>query len=227
MQPVITPAALVAAQKMMMNGAMNVMQTLASPLGIPMNVREMEDPMGGYCFALEIQGVELAHFQECSGLKNSTEVFEIREGGVNHAVHKLPGASRWENLVLRYGVSSDTSMMSLREQILNDDYSTASMSSFSSSVGGFTANLGAAVGGLLGGGPGQAQPKRFNGSIVIKNNRMQEMVRYTFKDAWAVSWEGPKFDSTNSSLAIESIEIAHHGIEVSRSWRAGIPMGWT
>jgi phage tail-like protein len=53
------------------------------------------------------------------------------------------------------------------------------------------------------------------------------MIRYTFQDAWAVSWEGPKFDATNSGLAIESIELAHHGIEVSRSWSASVPWGWT
>ena len=207
---------------------MNLLQTATSALGIPIHAREMEDPMGGYVFALEIQGVELAHFQECSGLKNSTEVFEIREGGVNHAVHKLPGASRWENIVLRYGVSSDTSMLALRELILNDTYEQGSAAGFAGvQVGGMMANMGAAISSVLGGGPGQSQPKRFNGSIVIKNNRMQEMVRYTFKDAWTVSWEGQKFDSTNSSLAIESIELAHHGIEVSRSWRANIPIGWT
>ena len=88
--------------------------------------------------------------------------------------------------------------------------------------GKLAGEIGNAMGG---GGPGASQPKRFNGSIVIKNNRMQEMVRYTFKDAWAVSWEGPKLDSGNSSLAFETLEIAHHGLEVSRSWR--MPMGWT
>jgi phage tail-like protein len=56
---------------------------------------------------------------------------------------------------------------------------------------------------------------------------MQEMIRYTFQGAWIVSWEGPKFDATNSALAVESLEIAHHGIEVSKSWRTAIPMGWT
>jgi hypothetical protein len=228
-QPVITPANLIQAQKMLLNGAMGALQGVANAagLGLPMTARELEDPVGSYVFALEIQGVELAHFQECSGLKSSTEVFEIREGGVNHAVHKLPGQSRWENLILRTGISSDSSLLALREMIINHEYSSSSMNMMQGfKPGGMMAQGMASLGSLLSGvGPSQAQPKRFNGSIVIKNNRMQEMVRYTFKDAWAVSWEGPKLDSGNSNLAIETLEIAHHGIEVSRSWR--MPLGWT
>ena len=84
-------------------------------------------------------------------------------------------------------------------------------------AGGAMGQLAGEIGNAMGGGgPGASQPKRFNGSIVIKNNRMQEMVRYTFKDAWAVSWEGPKLDSGNSSIAFETLEIAHHGLEVNR-----------
>jgi phage tail-like protein len=171
-------------------------------LGMPNHTRPLEEPQGAYVFALEINGIEIAHFMECSGLKSTTEVFQIKEGGANHAVHKLPGQSTWDNLILRYGVTSDTSMIALREAIINDEY------------------------GMGGPGAGGAQPKRFNGSVVIKNNRMQEIVRYTFKDAWAVSWEGPKLDSMNSQVALETLELAHHGIEVSRSAVASSPMGW-
>ena len=228
-QPVITPASLVQAQKMLLNGAGSALQSIAgaSGVGIPMAARELEDPIGGFVFALEVQGVELAHFHECSGLKSQTEIFEIREGGVNHATHKIPGQSRWENIVLKTGVSSDASLMTLREMILNDAYDSGSMNMMQGfQAGGSVGQLAGEIGNAMGvGGPGGSQPKRFNGSIVIKNNRMQEMVRYTFKDAWAVSWEGPKLDSGNSSLAFETLEIAHHGLEVSRSWR--MPMGWT
>ena len=70
-------------------------------------VANVADPEGNYIFALEIDGIEVAQFLECSGLKTSTEVFEIQEGGMNHRVHKLPGQSRWENLQLRYGVTAE------------------------------------------------------------------------------------------------------------------------
>lgn len=144
--------------------------------------QDMLDPEGNYVFALEIDGVEIAHFTECSGLKTSTEVFEIAEGGMNDRVHKLPGQSKWENITLRYGVTSDTSLLGWRGEILDDKFGISD---------------------------------RRNGSIVVKNNQMQVVRRYNFKDAWAVAWEGPSLSASGSELAVEMIEIAHHGIEVT------------
>ncbi len=140
------------------------------------------DPEGNFIFALEIDGIEVAQFQECSGLKSSTTIFELEEGGMNHRVHKLPGQSRWENVVLRYGVTNDVSLMSWRGEILSDEFGKGS---------------------------------RRNGSIVVKNNQMETVRRYSFVDAWPVSWEGPSFSSAGAELAIEAIELAHHGIFVS------------
>ena len=57
--------------------------------------------------------------------------------------------------------------------------------------------------------------KRRNGSIVLKNNAMEVVRRYNFVDAWPVAWEGPSFSSSGSELAIEMIELAHHGISVA------------
>ena len=212
-QPKISSATMMHLQRGALNAMQSAMSSIGTQLGLGFAARELEDPAGAYVFSLEIDGVELAHFQDCSGIKNSTEVFEIKEGGLNHAVHKLPGQSTWDNLVLSYGVTSSSSMLSLRAAILNDDYSSEMKlpslreSLKSNPLGGFPSF----------GGSTAAQPKRFNGSIVIRNNKFQELLRYNFKDAWVVSWEGPKLDSTNSSLAISKVEIAHHGIEVVRN----------
>lgn len=140
------------------------------------------DPEGNYIFALEIDGIEVAQFLECSGLKSSTEIFELVEGGMNHRVHKLPGQSRWENITLRYGVTNDISLMKWRDEILQDKFGRSA---------------------------------RRNGSIVVKNNQMETVRRYNFVDAWPVGWEGPAFSSSSSELAIESVELAHHGVYVS------------
>ena len=198
-QPKISSATARHIQRAAANMASKALSKLGTSLGMGFAARELEEPSGAYVFSLEIDGVELAHFQDCSGIKSSTEVFEIKEGGVNHATHKLPGQSTWDNLVLSYGVTSNSSMLSLRDFIVNDDYSSSSIASFKSP-----------------GGSGSALPKRFNGSIVIRNNHFHEVVRYNFMNAWVVSWEGPKLDSNNSSLAISKVEIAHHGIEVVR-----------
>ena len=144
--------------------------------------RDFFDPEGNFVFALEIDGVEVAHFMECSGIKTSTQVFELEEGGMNHRVHKLPGQSRWGNITLRYGVSSDTTLMEWRDEVLQDEF---------------------------------GEGCRRNGSIVVKDNQMNEVRRYNFLDAWPVAWEGPSLSSGGAEVAVEMVEIAHHGIVVA------------
>ena len=56
---------------------------------------------------------------------------------------------------------------------------------------------------------------RRNGSIILRTLQMEEVRRYNFVQAWPVGWDGPNFDAGAADLAIESIEIAHHGITVS------------
>ena len=60
-------------------------------------------------FSVEIQGLEVAYFSECSGLELNTEVFEYAEGGLNGYTHKLPTRTKVGNITLRRGlVESDT-----------------------------------------------------------------------------------------------------------------------
>ncbi len=245
-QPQIKSASIIAAQRGVQQAASNIISgavgavggALGGFMGQPAMARSLEDPMGGYVFALEINKMEVAHFTECAGLKSSTEIYTIKEGGMNHAVHKLPGQSTWDNIVLKYGVTSDMSMLSLREFIMNDEYAGSGAGADMGNIfGGFSTNTSAgsmissvsnAIRSALDGGsgsPGKMENKRFSGSIVLKNNKMQEMVRYTFQQAWVVSWEGPKLNSEGSNLAIESIEIAHHGVNVSRSYASKVPFG--
>jgi hypothetical protein len=244
-QPTIQSASIIAAQRGMQQAASNMIAgavgavggSLGGFLGMPAIARALEDPMGGYVFALEINKMEVAHFSECAGLKSTTEVYTVKEGGMNHAVHKFPGQSSWDNIVLKYGVTSDMSMMSLREYILNDEYAggagaidlgdvmssgISTNTSVSSAINSVSSSIRSA---LDGGSSGKMENKRFSGSIVLKNNKMQEMVRYTFQQAWVVSWEGPKLNSEGSNLAIETIEIAHHGLNVSRSYASKNPFG--
>jgi len=148
-------------------------------------MRETEviaDPEGAYYFALEIEGCEIAQFMECSGLKSTTEIFEVQEGGLNDRVHKFPGQSKWENITLRWGVTSNVDMLNWRAAVLQDKF----------------------------------HEDEFwrNGSIVLKGQDGAEVRRYNFKMGWPVSWEGPSFNGGSSDIAIEALELAHHGIDV-------------
>ena len=87
---------------------------------------ESLDPYGNYYFALEIKDdggtTEVAHFVECSGLKSSTDVFEIEEGGLNGRTHKRVGQSRWDNIVLRYATNTSTYLLEWRDKFLQDQF---------------------------------------------------------------------------------------------------------
>jgi phage tail-like protein len=144
-----------------------------------LGMREFLEPQGAFLFVLEVDKRWVAHFNECSGIKNSTEVVEIQEGGLNQRVHKLPGQSRWENIVLKYGMSSDTYMIEWRNEILNDQFSA-----------------------------------RRNASIIVLDNDLSELRRFNITNAWPVSYEGPSLAAAGSELAIETVEIAHEGVEV-------------
>lgn len=63
-----------------------------------------KDPHLGLRFWVQIQGVEIAGFSECTGLSVETEVTEYAEGGNNTFTHKLPGRAKYSNITLRRGI---------------------------------------------------------------------------------------------------------------------------
>jgi phage tail-like protein len=59
-----------------------------------------------YRFYVEIKGVTEGSFGECSGLQAETEVFEWESGGMNVHKIRLPGRTKYPNLVLKRGIAS-------------------------------------------------------------------------------------------------------------------------
>jgi phage tail-like protein len=55
--------------------------------------------------------------------------------------------------------------------------------------------------------------KRKNGSIVVLDRRGDEKVRWNFFNAWPVKWDPPDFNATANEVAVESVELAHEGLE--------------
>lgn len=56
---------------------------------------------------------------------------------------------------------------------------------------------------------------RRNGSIIVLDARNEEVVRYNFYEGWPARWEGPTLNSSGGDIAVETLEIAHEGIELS------------
>jgi phage tail-like protein len=54
--------------------------------------------------------------------------------------------------------------------------------------------------------------QRKNGSIVLQNDKGDEVWRWNFTDAYPVRWSGPQLRSASAEVATECVELAHRGI---------------
>ena len=68
------------------------------------------DPYLAQNFAVEIEGVNVAHFAEVSGLEATIDVIEYRNGSEDITVRKLPGLVKYSNITLKRGVVGDLSL---------------------------------------------------------------------------------------------------------------------
>lgn len=54
---------------------------------------------------------------------------------------------------------------------------------------------------------------RKNGSIILLDTTGQEKARWNFREGWPTKWTGPTFNATSSDVAVETLEIAHEGLD--------------
>jgi phage tail-like protein len=136
-----------------------------------------DDPYKAFNFLVEIDGITSARFCEVTGLQSETDVIEYREGGGSTTVRKLPGLTKYANLILRGGITQDAELWHWRKAVE------------------------------------QGNLDRRNGSIVLLADDGTEVLRWNFTSGWISKWEGPALNATGSEVAIETIEIAHEGLE--------------
>jgi len=78
-----------------------------------------KDPVLGFNFRVEIDGVFEAGFNEVSGLQAEIEVQEYREGGVNDFMHKFAGPVKFSsNLVLKKGITDSVKLWSWYQDVM-------------------------------------------------------------------------------------------------------------
>jgi phage tail-like protein len=135
------------------------------------------DPFLNYSFLVEIDGITRAAFTEVTGLDTTTEPVEYREGGENGTVRKLPGLTRFGNIVLRWGLTVDRELYDWHRQTVLGDV------------------------------------QRKNGSIIVLDRRGAEVARWNFVNGWITKYDVPDFNSTANSVAVESVELVHEGVE--------------
>jgi phage tail-like protein len=138
---------------------------------------QRDDPYKAFNFIVEIDGIARAGFSEVSGLESETTVIEYRVGGERNAVRKLPGLTKYANIVLRRGVTQDAELSNWRKTVED------------------------------------GQVDRRNGSIILRDDDGNDVVRWNFFNGWISKWQGPALHASKNEVAIETIEIAHEGLE--------------
>ena len=58
-------------------------------------------------------------------------------------------------------------------------------------------------------------PDRKEITLTMYNQQLEKLRTWSFKNAYPVKWTGPTFNAAQNTVATETIEIAHDGIQVS------------
>ena len=77
------------------------------------------DPYGAFNFIVEIDGLAIAGFSECSGLTAETAVIEYREGNEMAGVRKLAGLTKFAPVILKRGITKERDLWNWYKNIIN------------------------------------------------------------------------------------------------------------
>lgn len=148
---------------------------------------ERKDPVRVFNFRLELDGIDRGGFREASGLDSSQDPVEYREGNEGAlTVRKLPGLVKYSNITLKWGVLVDDPEL-------------------------FAWRRGIMEGKIV------KDKLRKNLSIILLDDTGKDEVRrWNIREAWPTKWTGPSFNATGNEVAIETLELAHEGVEQAK-----------
>ncbi len=153
---------------------------MANPL--TKSEHKQKDPHLAFKFWVQIDGINVAGFTECSPITMETEVFDYSEGGLNTHTHRLPVRTKYGNLTLKHGLDPGED---LHKWYLD-------------SMDG-------------------APTARKNISIMIYGQEADKIVKqYHLIGAYPVKWTGADLRADAAAAAIETLEIAHNGLQMSK-----------
>lgn len=81
--------------------------------------KRREDPHLSYRFKVELDSLVVAGFSEVSGLQVEVETEDYREGGVNDYVHKLPKGAKYNNIVLKRGMTDSDALWKWHREVVS------------------------------------------------------------------------------------------------------------
>ncbi len=154
----------------------------------PAGSHALVDPTTVFNFGLEVGNVMVAAFTEVTGMSAQMEVFEYKEGGLNEHTHKFPGRTSFGNVTLKWGMTDDQELWDWYLKTLQ----------WTSSGSGENPRRDVSIVAFAGKSGSGTKPTSGRWNLV---------------GAFPVKWTGPSWNTTQSSIAIESLEIAFRTME--------------
>jgi phage tail-like protein len=147
-------------------------------------------PPSGFHFKVEFLGVSgmsgdtEQRFQEVSGLSVEVETEELREGGENRFVYKLPKRAKYPNLVLKRGLLTNTAILGWFKSAMNT-YFTVPIYDF--------------------------QPADI--LITLMDETESGVAAWKVFQAYPLKWSSSDFRASDNSVVVETLEFAYQYFE--------------
>jgi phage tail-like protein len=142
------------------------------------------DPPSAACFSLDIDGISVGSFTEIGGLGVTIETEDLVEGGENGFVRRLPKGMKWQNVVLKRGVTDSDALLGWLSE-----YSGPGLEAQACS------------------------PKRRTVTVRVHRPNGATLHAWELYEAMPVRWTGPRLSSTARELALEELEVTHCGLK--------------
>lgn len=161
-------------------------------------MRRPTDPFPNFRFVLELGSIQVAGFQDCTGLQIEAKAFEYPEGGRNSTPLKFPDRGSVSNITLKRGITAGASADALfrwSRDVANGSFNAADNPNRR---------------------PADSDrdiDKRIG--IVLLDDSGTEVKRWVLFRAFPVKWTGPELKAEASGVAIETLELAHEGLELA------------
>ncbi len=76
------------------------------------------DPFRAFNFLVEIEGIILGGFMECSGLQVEMEIQEYAEGGLNDYTHHFRGRAKYSPITLKRGITLNDQLWQWHQDVI-------------------------------------------------------------------------------------------------------------
>jgi phage tail-like protein len=160
------------------------------------------DPIRNFKFRVNFQ-TSSAGFSRVSGLKETTEPVDYREGNEPGRPRKLFGQTTYDNVVLERGLTETTDLIIWRRQIV-DVFERGQKDGFVSE-GQATASI-------------QADQLRRMVEIQLGDFHAEGgsagAWSWSLIDAWPTSLEIGEFSGDGNEVVLETVELVHEGLKV-------------